>query len=136
MGGWSVGELELQEWRDALSGWIGDGRDDRPEDLEHWTRPQSSGFRISDVIEWAQAILALNFGDERNPPPTTLTANPERSWNWLKSTHGYQAGSSNYRFEDYAYRLRLRHPLLALGGIKSSITAATRQRTPTPLRPP
>jgi len=50
--------------------------DNRPENLELWTRPQPSGIRVSDAIDWARAILALYCSDERNPPPTTLTANP------------------------------------------------------------
>jgi hypothetical protein len=31
--------------------------DNRPENLELWTRPQPSGIRVSDAIEWARMIL-------------------------------------------------------------------------------
>jgi len=59
--------------------------DNRPENLERWTRLQPRGIRISGAIEWARGILDLSCSDERNPPPTTLTANPERSWRWRES---------------------------------------------------
>lgn len=32
--------------------------DNRPENLELWTRPQPSGIRVSDAIAWAHEILA------------------------------------------------------------------------------
>jgi hypothetical protein len=31
--------------------------DNRPENLELWTRPQPSGIRVSDAIAWAREIL-------------------------------------------------------------------------------
>ena len=31
--------------------------DNRPENLELWTRPQPSGIRVSDAVEWARTIL-------------------------------------------------------------------------------
>lgn len=34
-----------------------DNRDNRPENLELWTRPQPSGIRVSDAIRWAREIL-------------------------------------------------------------------------------
>ena len=47
-------------------------RDDhRPENLELWTRPQPSGIRVSDAIEWALATLKLYMGV--GAPPTALT---------------------------------------------------------------
>lgn len=33
--------------------------DIRPVNLELWTKPQPSGVRVSDAIEWAHAILDL-----------------------------------------------------------------------------
>jgi len=31
--------------------------DNRPQNLELWTRPQPSGIRVGDAVEWARAIL-------------------------------------------------------------------------------
>jgi hypothetical protein len=31
--------------------------DNRPENLELWTRPQPSGIRVSDAIAWAHELL-------------------------------------------------------------------------------
>jgi hypothetical protein len=31
--------------------------DNRPENLELWTRPQPSGIRVSDAIAWARELL-------------------------------------------------------------------------------
>jgi hypothetical protein len=36
--------------------------DNRPENLELWTRPQPTGIRVSDAIVWAQEILARYAG--------------------------------------------------------------------------
>jgi HNH endonuclease len=36
--------------------------DNRPENLELWTRPQPAGIRVSDAIAWAREILALYTG--------------------------------------------------------------------------
>jgi HNH endonuclease len=36
--------------------------DNRPENLELWTRPQPAGIRVSDAITWAREILALYTG--------------------------------------------------------------------------
>ncbi len=32
--------------------------DNRPENLELWTRPQPAGIRVTDAIAWAHEILA------------------------------------------------------------------------------
>jgi hypothetical protein len=32
--------------------------DNRPENLELWVRPQPSGIRVADAVEWAKDILA------------------------------------------------------------------------------
>jgi hypothetical protein len=31
--------------------------DNRPENLELWTRPQPAGIRVTDAIAWAREIL-------------------------------------------------------------------------------
>jgi hypothetical protein len=31
--------------------------DNRPENLELWTRPQPTGIRVSDAVAWAREIL-------------------------------------------------------------------------------
>ncbi len=49
--------------------------DNRPENLELWTRPQPSGIRVSDAVEWARAIYDLYVGT--GTPPTVLTVSPE-----------------------------------------------------------
>lgn len=36
--------------------------DNRPENLELWTRPQPTGIRASDAVAWAQRILELYGG--------------------------------------------------------------------------
>jgi HNH endonuclease len=36
--------------------------DNRPENLELWTRPQPAGIRVSDAVAWAREILALYEG--------------------------------------------------------------------------
>jgi hypothetical protein len=37
--------------------------DNRPENLELWTRPQPAGIRVSDAIAWARQILARYEGN-------------------------------------------------------------------------
>jgi hypothetical protein len=54
--------------------------DNHPENLELWTRPQPTGIRVSDAIEWARSILDLHCSDDRPSPPTALWVAPERSW--------------------------------------------------------
>jgi hypothetical protein len=46
--------------------------DNRPENLELWTRPQPSGIRVSDAVTWARQIL--NRYDGACAPPTVLTS--------------------------------------------------------------
>jgi hypothetical protein len=36
--------------------------DNRPKNLELWTRPQPAGIRVSDAVAWAREILALYTG--------------------------------------------------------------------------
>jgi hypothetical protein len=37
--------------------------DNRPENLELWTRPQPAGIRVSDAVAWAREILARYEGE-------------------------------------------------------------------------
>ena len=46
--------------------------DNRPENLELWTRPQPSGIRASDAITWAIEILTRYVNEGRGAPPTVL----------------------------------------------------------------
>jgi len=39
--------------------------DNRPENLELWTRPQPVGIRASDAVAWAREILARYEGREQ-----------------------------------------------------------------------
>jgi hypothetical protein len=51
--------------------------DNRPENLELWTRPQPAGIRVTDAIAWAREILdrysgyadTTNNAQDRNEPP-------------------------------------------------------------------
>jgi hypothetical protein len=52
--------------------------DNRPENLELWTRPQPSGIRVSDAITWAREIYDRCVG--AGAPPTMLTVSPEHPW--------------------------------------------------------
>jgi hypothetical protein len=45
--------------------------DNRPENLELWTRPQPSGIRASDAIAWAHEILARY--EREGPSPTSFS---------------------------------------------------------------
>jgi hypothetical protein len=36
--------------------------DNRPENLELWTRPQPAGIRVGDAVAWAREIIA-RYGD-------------------------------------------------------------------------
>ena len=54
--------------------------DNRPENLELWTRPQPSGIRVSDAIAWAHEIIERYEGD--CAPPTALTTLRESPWRW------------------------------------------------------
>lgn len=33
--------------------------DNRPENLELWIKPQPSGIRVDDAVQWAKEIIAL-----------------------------------------------------------------------------
>ena len=57
--------------------------DNRPENLELWTRPQPSGIRVSDALAWAHEIIERYEGV--SAPPTMLTRAPEHPWRWRDS---------------------------------------------------
>ena len=57
--------------------------DNRPENLELWTRPQPTGIRATDAVAWAREILARYAGTWA--PPTMLKGRPEHSWRWRES---------------------------------------------------
>src|ERR1022692_305194 len=40
-----------------IRGHVGVRHDNRPENLELWTRPQPAGIRVSDAVAWAHQIL-------------------------------------------------------------------------------
>jgi HNH endonuclease len=48
--------------------------DNRPENLELWTRPQPAGIRVSDAIAWALEIVDRYVVQGRDTPPTVLAA--------------------------------------------------------------
>ena len=52
--------------------------DNRPENLELWTRPQPSGIRVSDAVVWARSIYDRYV--DVDAPPTVLTVSPEHPW--------------------------------------------------------
>ncbi len=49
--------------------------DNRPENLELWTRPQPAGIRVSDANNWARSIYDRYVAN--GTPPTMLTLAPE-----------------------------------------------------------
>jgi len=49
-----------------------DEEDNRPTNLELWTRPQPAGIRVSDGIAWALEILDRHLGEGADAPPTML----------------------------------------------------------------
>ena len=57
--------------------------DNRPENLELWTRPQPSGIRVSDAVARARSIYDRYVDD--GAPPTVLTVSPEHPWRWRES---------------------------------------------------
>lgn len=46
--------------------------DNRPENLELWTKPQPTGIRAQDAIAWAREILWRYDSWEPGAPPTAL----------------------------------------------------------------
>jgi hypothetical protein len=64
--------------------------DNRPENLELWTRPQPSGIRVSDAIQWAHAILD-HEGEGVKPSPTMSEASLGHPWRCWESNPGPSA---------------------------------------------
>jgi hypothetical protein len=58
--------------------------DHRPENLELWTNPQSSGIRVRDAIEWARTILQRY--EAPGAPLTMLALARKHPWWWREST--------------------------------------------------
>ena len=58
--------------------------DNRPRNLELWVRPQPSGVRMQDAVEWAHDILrryeGLDVTSKNAPSPKV-----KRSWRWRES---------------------------------------------------
>jgi hypothetical protein len=52
--------------------------DNRPENLELWTRPRPSGVRVSDAVCWARQII--DHYEDVGAPPTALTISREHPW--------------------------------------------------------
>jgi hypothetical protein len=61
--------------------------DNRPENLELWTKPQPSGIRVSDAIAWARELLERYSEVERGAPPTMLRST-EHPWRCRESNPG------------------------------------------------
>lgn len=54
--------------------------DNRPENLELWTRPQPTGIRASDAVAWAREILARYEGElSLSEGPALTVADPEKA---------------------------------------------------------
>ena len=64
--------------------------DNRPENLELWTKPQPSGIRVIDAIAWALEILERYTEWERGTPPTVLPGSEA-----LLEVPGVEPGSSS-----------------------------------------
>ena len=54
--------------------------DNRPENLELWTRPQPPGIRIEDAVEWARTTIERYVNSGVVSPPTTFEKNSEHPW--------------------------------------------------------
>jgi HNH endonuclease len=46
--------------------------DNRPENLELWTRPQPTGIRVTDAVAWAHEILRRHEGQPDTGVPPIL----------------------------------------------------------------
>jgi len=51
--------------------------DNRPENLELWTRPQPAGIRAADAVAWAREVLA-RYEREPSPLDATVTATADQ----------------------------------------------------------
>jgi hypothetical protein len=86
--------------------------DNRPENLELWTKPQPAGIRVSDAVEWARSIYDLYVAN--GAPPTVLTVSPEHPWRWRESNP--RPSASHRAFSERSWRLSL-GPCAAAGEI-------------------
>jgi len=77
--------------------------DNRPENLELWTRPQPSGIRVSDAATWARSIYDRYV--DVGAPPTVLTVSPEHPWRWRESNP--RPSASHRAFSERSQRLSL-----------------------------
>lgn len=83
--------------------------DNRPENLEPWTKPQPAGIRASDAVAWAIEILDRYTTWGRGTPPTTL---PQAEA--LLEVPGVEPGSS-----DTSVGLLRAQPVMSLGRSRS-----------------
>jgi hypothetical protein len=51
----------------------GDRQDNRPENLELWTKPQKTGIRVGDAVEYATAVLRLYAPERLQDAPAEVT---------------------------------------------------------------
>lgn len=87
--------------------------DNRPENLELWTRPQPSGIRVSDAIEWARVIHDRYVGS--GAPPTVLTVSPEHPWRWRDSNP--RPPASQWAFSERSWQGIVGGGAAASGGV-------------------
>lgn len=62
--------------------------DNRIRNLELWTRPQLTGIRVQDAIEWARRLIELYDNNEVISSPTTTEANLGNPWRCWESNPG------------------------------------------------
>ena len=65
--------------------------DNRIRNLELWTRPQPTGIRAQDAIEWARTIIQLYDEPGMISSPTTTEANLGNPWRCWESNPGPSA---------------------------------------------
>lgn len=65
--------------------------DNRIRNLELWTRPQPTGIRVEDAVEWARRIIELYDNREVISSPTTTEANLGNPWRCWESNPGPSA---------------------------------------------